>query len=140
MCYQLLLASDRRMPVRRVSERVNLVGIEATPEIAEQFESGAHFAEVTIGGCACDLVAGGTRRGPRAEQRERQRHEDFLAIAEWLEEQIVGRRRPVWLYLCWLSELDLPELGRVRWTLDDFRQLGADVPSRTIIELVGTNA
>ena len=138
MCYQLLVASDRRMPVVRISERVNLAGVEATPDIAGHFESGAQLAEITVGGCACDLVAGRTRRGPRAEQREQQRHTDFLAIAEWMEEQIVDRHRPIWLYLCWFSELALPDLGRMRWTLNDFRQLGADVPRRTLVELVET--
>jgi len=56
VCYRLVFASDRRLPTGRISDRVQVVPSDSTPDVAKHFATGSHFADIITVQCACDLV------------------------------------------------------------------------------------
>ena len=136
MCYRLVFASDRRLPTRRISEHVQVLPSDSTPDVAQHFATGAHLVDIITVQCACDLLYDPSKRGPRAAERLRRIHRDYSAIADWAEEQLVQRHRPLWMYLCWWSDFELPHRGTSIWNVDALRAPDARLPERTLVEFI----
>jgi hypothetical protein len=139
MCYRLVVASDRRLPEASIPDRVSIVAIESTPEVARHFPDGAHCVEICTAMCACDLAGDSRPDSPRVRESARRRQLAYEAIADWADDQVVRRRRPLWIYLCWHSEFDQPQFGSVTWRLEDMREPGAAFPERTVVEVEAVN-
>jgi len=140
MCYRLVVASDRPLPTRRLSDHVQVVPSHSTAEGVQHFPTGWHLVDIITVQCACDLVFDPRQRGPRAAERRRRIHEDYSAIAVWAEEQLQARHRPLSMYLCWWSDFALPPLDRTVWNIESLRAPDAHVPERTLIEFVTAGA
>jgi len=140
VCYRLVFASDRRLPTRRISDHVQVVPSDSTPDVEQHFPTGSHFADIITVQCACDLVFDPHQRGPRAIERQRRVRADYAAIADWAEEQLVQRHRPLWMYLCSWSDFELPQVGTIAWSVDELRAPDAHLPERTLIEFVTVEA
>ena len=140
MGYCFVFASDRRLPTGRISDRVQVVPSDSTPDVAKHFATGSHFADIITVQCACDLVFDPGKRGPRAADRKERIHRDYAAIADWAETQLAVRHRLLSMYLCWWSDFGMPQLGAFVWNVDALRSPDAQLPERTLIEFVTVGA